>query len=242
MYLLRKARPLDGRIDFNGLQISIETGRSRVRQWHDPHEDRSGMTRMQHPYGYVTGSLGQDGDAVDVYVGLHRDAPNVYIVNQMKAPDFTEHDEQKVMLGFKTKDEARKAYLRHYDNRKFMGSITTMPFEEFKEKVLATRENQGAIIKALTADPDHIRKSGEEMCKRIGDKLGVDWKKVDLDEFCDGMFEEEEHKDITCGDPVETAKIVLAHLKEDRHYYTKLANAMNKSTRSRSGIYLLRRR
>ena len=32
MKLLRKAQKLDGQIEFNGLPISVETGRSRVRE------------------------------------------------------------------------------------------------------------------------------------------------------------------------------------------------------------------
>ncbi len=46
------------------------------------------------------------------------------------------------------------------------------------------------------------------------------------DEFKVGMKEELEHSDVTGGDKETTKKIVLAHLKEDPHYYTKLTHAM----------------
>jgi len=36
------------------------------------------------------------------------------------------------------------------------------------------------------------------------------------------MKVELEHEDITKGDPIKTAKIVMAHLKEVPDYYTKL--------------------
>lgn len=212
IFLLKAARQLHGRMEFNGLQISIENRRGSLRQWYDPHEDRNGVTRMRYPYGYIRMTEGTDGDHHDVYVGPHRDAPNVYIVNQMKAPDFTIPDEQKTMLGFLSEDDARQAYLDHYDDSRFLGSITSMPFEEFKRKVLATKDGAQKLVKG-----------GEDMCKRLGDSLGIDWKEIDLDEFCDGMFVEEEHADVTGGDPVKTAQIVLAHLREDPRYYTKLA-------------------
>ena len=61
-----------------------------------------------------------------------------------------------------------------------------------------------------------------------GDKLGIDWTQFPKDEFLMGMSEEEEHADVTHGDPTQTAKIVLAHLKEDPQYYTKLGAAMSK--------------
>ncbi len=40
-----------------------------------------------------------------------------------------------------------------------------------------------------------------------------------------GMNEEREHCDITHGDSVQTARIALAHLKEDPEYYAKLKKA-----------------
>jgi hypothetical protein len=43
--MLIKSHQLHGRIDFNGLQISVETGRSRCRQWHNPHDGSQGMSR-----------------------------------------------------------------------------------------------------------------------------------------------------------------------------------------------------
>lgn len=45
---------------------------------------------------------------------------------------------------------------------------------------------------------------------------------MDKNQFKQGMKVELEHKDITKGDPVKTAKIVMAHLKEVPDYYTKL--------------------
>ena len=59
-------------------------------------------------------------------------------------------------------------------------------------------------------------------CRKIGDELGVDWNKVNYDQFCQGMKVEQEHKDITKGDDKMTAKIALAHLREIPDYYTRL--------------------
>lgn len=59
----------------------------------------------------------------------------------------------------------------------------------------------------------------------IGDLLDVDWSKVDLEQFRQGLSVEMEHSDITGGDPLTTGKIVLAHLKEKRDYYDRLVGA-----------------
>jgi Inorganic Pyrophosphatase/Large polyvalent protein-associated domain 3 len=136
---LIKSRKLDGSIDFNGLQISIETGRSRCREWHNPHDGTQGMSRMTLPYGYIKRSLGVDGDHYDVFVGQDREAANVYIITTMKAPDFTEVDEQKAVLGVATAEEAKRVFAASYDDPRFFGSMTEMPFAEFKEQVLATK-------------------------------------------------------------------------------------------------------
>lgn len=212
-----KSRKLHGSINFNGLDISIETGRSRCREWYNPHDGSQGISRMTLPYGYIKRSQGVDGDHYDVFVGPDHSAPEVYIVTTMKAPDFTGIDEEKAFLGVNSAEEAERYFKLSYSDERFFGGITAMPFDEFKEKVLATKDEP-----VLLGD---IKKSGEAMCKQIGDKLGVNWKEIDLDEFCDGMLHEEEHKDVTGGSAEKTAKIVLVHLKEDPKYYSKLEQA-----------------
>ena len=67
-----------------------------------------------------------------------------------------------------------------------------------------------------------------EEAKQIGDRLGIDWKKYDLEQFRLGLHVELEHgsqnsfTNITNDDEILTAKIVLAHLNEIPDYYTWL--------------------
>lgn len=138
-------RKLEGKIDFQGLHISIETDKGSSREWHDPHGTK-GTTTFEYPYGYVKGTLGTDGDAVDVFVGPNKDSTRIFIITQMKTPDFKEVDEQKVMLGFNSSKEAKSAYLRHYDNPKFFGSMKELDLASFKEKLETQR---GKLIKGL---------------------------------------------------------------------------------------------
>lgn len=65
--------------------------------------------------------------------------------------------------------------------------------------------------------------------KQIGDQLGVDWTKFDLEQFRMGLAVELEHgslwgedTNVTDDDPLMTGRIVLAHLKEIPDYYTRL--------------------
>jgi hypothetical protein len=68
----------------------------------------------------------------------------------------------------------------------------------------------------------------KEEAKHIGDKLGLDWNKYDLEQFRIGLHVELEHgtdntfTNVTNDDELTTAKIVLAHLNEIPDYYTWL--------------------
>jgi hypothetical protein len=68
-----------------------------------------------------------------------------------------------------------------------------------------------------------------EEAKRVGDEIGVDWDKFDLEQFRAGMDVEFEHgsrdpqTDVTGDDPIVTGKIALAHMKEFPDYYDRLA-------------------
>lgn len=78
------------------------------------------------------------------YIGDNEDAKNVYIIHQ-NDPVTNKYDEDKCMLGFDSLESAKAAYLKQYDRPGFLGSITTMSIDEFKDYVLA-KENHGERI------------------------------------------------------------------------------------------------
>jgi hypothetical protein len=139
------AHPIKKRVKLYGFDISIENPRGSSRHWKDPHSGESGTTVMKYDYGYFRRTEGTDGDHVDVYVGPDTDSSSVFIVDQMKKPDFRRFDEQKVMLGFKDAKAAKAAYLAHYNDPRFFGSMREMGVEEFKGKVL-DKKNHGQKI------------------------------------------------------------------------------------------------
>jgi len=59
-------------------------------------------------------------------------------------------------------------------------------------------------------------------------QLNVEFTDFSLKDLLTGMNVELEHKDITNGDPIKSAEIALAHLKEDGKYYEKLAKMEEK--------------
>lgn len=68
-----------------------------------------------------------------------------------------------------------------------------------------------------------------EEAKEIGEQLGVDWSRWDIEQFRMGLDVELEHgtvsptTNVTNDDPLLTGKIALAHLNEIPDYYTRLA-------------------
>src|SRR5919108_31860 len=72
------------------------------------------------------------------------------------------------------------------------------------------------------------RRTTTEEARRVGDEIGVDWDRFDLEQFRFGMDVEFEHgshdpqTDVTGDDPILTGKIALAHMKEFPDYYDRL--------------------
>jgi len=124
---------LQGHTNHQGLGIAIENRKGSVRKGVDK-DGKPWRTEMKHPYGYIKGSKGADGEEVDCYVGPVKDAPNAIVVHQHKS-DGKGYDEDKVMLGFGSKEEAREAYLKHYNDPKFLGPMKSVPIERLKELV-----------------------------------------------------------------------------------------------------------
>lgn len=147
-YPLSKGRRIQRRIDYHGIPISIETDKGQVRHWWDPNANEHGTTKMHYPYGYVRRTEGMDDEQVDCYVNEHGNSDKVFVITQLKKPDFTEKDEEKCFFGFSTEKEAKAAYLDHYDDPRFFGSIRELSIESFKDKYInkaINSQGMGAI-------------------------------------------------------------------------------------------------
>ncbi len=142
--LYKAAHKLQGKIDFQGLPISIENRKGSVRHWYDPLKDEHGETKMYYAYGYIRATKGNDGDSIDCYIGPNKESRKVFVVYQNN-PKTGKFDENKILLGFDSAREAKAAYLRQYDDPKFFGSMKEMPFDDFQEKV--TRKRKGKVYK-----------------------------------------------------------------------------------------------
>jgi hypothetical protein len=84
-------------------------------------------------------------------------------------------------------------------------------------------------------------KTTPEEARRIGDEIGVDWSRLELEQFRAGLDVEFEHgshdpqTDVTGDDPILTGKIALAHMKEFPDYYQRLERMEEQAKRDWAG-------
>lgn len=145
-----------GHVRIHGLDISIETprGEKRKKKW----------PKLPAHYGYFKGSIGADGDHVDVFVGP-KPATEVAFVANMKGKD-GKFDEHKVMLGFRSIDKARACLSEAYgeaDHR--IGRLTPLTIPQLKDWLSLPATT------ALAFNPDEPR-------KKKGQKGGGQWTKA----------------------------------------------------------------
>ena len=122
-----------GHIRFGGYNYTIENPQGSYRSGVDEN-GKKWKQKMNNTYGYILGTKGKDGDHLDMFINDKADLDswngNVYVVDQV-LPDGS-FDEHKVMYGFDSEEEARKAYLSNYEQGwQGLGNITGVSKEDF---------------------------------------------------------------------------------------------------------------
>jgi hypothetical protein len=164
--------PLQGRTKIHGMDISIENKKGSVRSGTSK-DGHDWSIKMNYDYGYIRGTVGKDKDHIDCYLGPDPESGRVFVVHQ-NDPVTGKYDEDKIMLGFDSEGEARKAYARQYDRPGFLGSIDAMDIETFKEKVFKKKNKGKRIAKALFTENElrNNAKFAHEVYKFFKDENG----------------------------------------------------------------------
>tara|TARA_R110000782_G_scaffold270186_1_gene369835 strand:- start:655 stop:2751 length:2097 start_codon:yes stop_codon:yes gene_type:complete len=121
-----------GKVTIKGLKISIENPKGSIRSGTDV-DGSKWSNKLPYSYGYFNGTIGKDGDPIDVYLNTNFEENfQVYIIDQVE-PTTRIFDEHKVMFGFKDAQSAKQAYMKCYaSNWKGFGNITQITLEKFK--------------------------------------------------------------------------------------------------------------
>lgn len=137
----REEHPFVATVRFRKLVIDIENLDGSTREGTDSNGKPWKTEFRGAHYGEIRDSRGTDGDALDVYIKNPPDdgANMAYIIHQNhprthpKKPG--EYDEDKVVLGVSSAEEAKELYLRHYNRKDFLRSVTEMAIEPFKRYI-----------------------------------------------------------------------------------------------------------
>lgn len=117
-----------------GMRITIENPAGTKRKGVDD-DGEPWESELKHDYGYIRSTTGRDKDHIDVFLGPepHAQQHPIHVIDQMDH-DTGDFDEHKVMLGFKSEDDAIKAYHENYPQGwRGFGEITALPLKDFKD-------------------------------------------------------------------------------------------------------------
>lgn len=142
-------------VSFQGLPISLESVKGQTRSGVDPNGHKWSV-KLPYHYGYIKRTEGADGDHVDVCIGPDYQSDHVFIIDQHDHRT-GEFDEHKVMLGYRTRDEACRAYCAGFSDGKGpdrQKAVVRMSMKEFKHwlKTCDTKKpvrGQGHIDRAM---------------------------------------------------------------------------------------------
>jgi hypothetical protein len=137
-------------IHFEGLKIGLELKPGDIRFKGSGHE-----RKLRNGYGHIRKHAGADGEALDCYLPPTLcdggEAPaKAYLVKQLNRKG--EFDEEKIMLGYGSLDEAKAAYLKDMPER-FLGSIEDVGIEALKPYQRQVKEPIG------DEDADEMRRT-----------------------------------------------------------------------------------
>ena len=168
----REEYPFTASVRYRGMTIDIENLDGSVREGKDPN-GKPWRTKFNGcHYGELRGSLGSDGDKLDIYIAARPvdGANKAYIIHQNHPRTHPtkggQYDEDKVVLGVASVEAAKELYLRHYQRKDFLRSVTEMPIEKFKRYALG--ENKGekvaryitkSELREYGTDPEKIKRA-----------------------------------------------------------------------------------
>ena len=158
-------------LNLDGFRISIENPKGSVRSGVAPDGTRWSNT-LACDYGDIRGTEDVDGDPVDIYLSDHPEKGAVFVIDQID-PKTKKFDEHKVMYGFDSVEDAKKAYLACYQKGwGGLGWITPVTKAEFRKWIDSSDRKTKPFheYKSVTPIVDPIKVKAAEAAPREYDK------------------------------------------------------------------------
>lgn len=125
----RAGNYLKGRVIVQRLPLVIEVPQGQRRMGKS--DGKPWSTILMAHYGYIAGTKGADGDALDIFVGPVPESQRVWVVNQIDRDGG--FDEHKILIGFIDEDSARAAYMNSYERGwTGLGSLIACSIDQLK--------------------------------------------------------------------------------------------------------------
>lgn len=143
--MLNEGRGVHSRMDLDGLRITIEVPAGGTRTG----KSKDGKTwerKIKASYGYILGTHSPDGEHLDCWV---RRSPKhnaeVYVIHQ-RTPDGSRFDEDKVMLGYSSQNEAVRAFKAEcFKPTQQYGGVSVFTMEHFKVVAYQARRSKAML-------------------------------------------------------------------------------------------------
>lgn len=156
--------PYKGEIIIHGLpRILVEQRKGDIRRGVDPDGHAWAVTQPAH-YGEFEGTVGADGDPVDVYVGDDAGAPFAYVV-PIRDLETGKYDEDKVYVGFNSLADVLAKFRLSYDKPGFRIARVRKLSIPALAAWIATPGNRGKRIEV----GQEMHKAAAQMALGLGD-------------------------------------------------------------------------
>lgn len=147
--------------EFQGIPVHIDRPKGFKQHFGEKQGLPTWTRTYKTDYGFIPGTKDKDGEETDVYLGKHPDASHAFVIKQMING---KHDENKIMLGFKTEEQAKRMFLAHSSpeyKKTIIGGITSVPMEEIKERFKTAEEKAADEFKEALLGKGAKIKRGE---------------------------------------------------------------------------------
>jgi hypothetical protein len=122
-------------LEWEGFDIAIETPKGGTRSGVGKDGKPWSVTMPEH-YGRIKGTIGADGDQIDITIGPNPEQNGVVWVIDQIDPDTGKFDEHKIMAGFEMGEEAEQAYIDGFSDGRGIdriGAVERMDLAQLRQ-------------------------------------------------------------------------------------------------------------
>lgn len=234
-------------MNFDGLDISVEVPADGYRRGKNKKTGEAWAIKIPAHYGYIKGTHSPDGEHLDCYVRKNpKKGAKAYVMHQMTV-DGNRFDEDKVMLGYGSKNEAIKAFKSMtFKPAKMYGGCTEFEMEHFQVIAFSASKSHAMLSRRETYDDFKKRgllgkniKSPIMVARKVSESLAEGLSEIANDLHKGNLRECLEWGGIDEGSDVETVLSLGYGHYTDTPYMHEFGKLSEEEFRSRALQYMM---